>query len=166
MTEMALDLNLTGLSSPFSSSGTYPVKDAIYKKWKELAGAKTGTGDNVQGYLGYPLGEETPVAAGQGGGTAQTFERGMIVAAVDGAGFVVYGMIYLRYAALGGLGSFLSRPTSGEEAAAAYPSSRAATFTGAAVPAPTRSMARYASAISPWAVRAARSATRPPARRP
>jgi uncharacterized protein with LGFP repeats len=115
---MALDLNLTGLPSPFSSSGAYPVKDAIYKKWKELAGAKTATGDDVQAYLGYPLGEETPVAAGQGGGTAQTFQRGMIVAAANGAAFVVYGMIYLRYAALGGLGSLLGRPTSDEEAAA------------------------------------------------
>ena len=39
----------------------------------------------------------------------------MIVAGANGAAFVVYGEIYLRYAALGGVSSFLGRPTSDEE---------------------------------------------------
>jgi uncharacterized protein with LGFP repeats len=104
------------LSSPFSSSGTFLVKGPIYDKWKALADQKTAGGaQGVQAYLGYPIEDETEVPAGKGGGASQKFQRGMIVAGANGAAFVVYGEIYLRYAALGGVSSFLGRPTSDEE---------------------------------------------------
>ena len=46
------------LSSPFSSSGTFTVQGAIYAKWVALAEEKAAGGvQDVQSYLGYPLGE-------------------------------------------------------------------------------------------------------------
>ena len=111
-----LEVDSSALSSPFSSSGTFLVKGPIYDKWKALADQKTAGGaQGVQAYLGYPIEDETEVPAGKGGGASQKFQRGMIVAGANGAAFVVYGEIYLRYAALGGVSSFLGRPTSDEE---------------------------------------------------
>ena len=110
--------DLVALSSPFSSGGTFTVQGAIYAKWVALAQQKTAGGvQNVQSYLGYPLAEELDVPADRGGGTAQTFQRGMIVARTDRSAFVVYGAIYLRYAALGDIGSVLGLPISDEESA-------------------------------------------------
>jgi LGFP repeat len=103
------------LASPLSSSGSFAVAGAIYDKWQTLAGQTVaGGGQTVQSYLGYPVAVAAPVPDDRGGGTAQTFQRGMIVAAPNGAAAVVYGQIYLRYVALGGVSSVLGRPVADE----------------------------------------------------
>jgi hypothetical protein len=93
------------------------IVDPIHTKWQTLA-QKNSQGLNVQSYLGDPLADQSIIPANQGGGTAQYFQRGMIVAKTNGQSFVVYGMIYARYRDLGGLGSALGQPVSDEEDAA------------------------------------------------
>jgi hypothetical protein len=86
----------------------------IYLKWFWLASQTTTQGQNVQTYLGYSMGGEQAIGAGQGGGTVQYFQRGMIVARTDGTTAALYGPVYVRYRALGGLGSSLGQPVSDE----------------------------------------------------
>jgi hypothetical protein len=86
----------------------------IYLKWCWLASEATPQGQSVQTYLGYSMGGEQEIAADQGGGRVQYFRRGMIVARTNGTTAVVYGPVYVRYRALGGLGSSMGQPVSDE----------------------------------------------------
>ena len=88
---------------------------AIYVKWQSLDTQKNASGGSVRDYLGYSLGGESAIDDAQGGGTVQYFQRGMIVARKDGKTVVVYGAIYVKYRALGGLGSALGQPTDDEK---------------------------------------------------
>ena len=110
------------LATPF---GPLAVPPAIKDKWDSLAGQAHPDGGSIQAYLGWPL------RLVQFGGSAVYFERGMIVLRGDGGCYVVYGNIYLRYAALGDVqptGWSLGLPISDEEA---VPNGRRSRFDGA-----------------------------------
>jgi hypothetical protein len=99
-----------------TASGAIAIRDAICVRWRSAAGEMTPDGDDVQAHLGEPLGEQTATPLPHGGGTAQLFRRGMIVARQDGRAFVVYGALYDSYLEAGGVTSALGQPTSDEEA--------------------------------------------------
>ena len=102
------------LDTPF---GPLAVPAAVKDKWDSLTTQTDSAGGSVQAYLGWPL---RRLDFG-GGGTAVYFERGMIVLRPDGGCYVVYGAIYLRYAALGDVqptGWSPGLPISDEEAVA------------------------------------------------
>ena len=115
-------------SSLPSPGGSLAAPAAIVNKWKALATEQTAGGQPVKSYLGFAL--ELVSFAG-GAGQAVYFERGMIVLRPDRQVFVVYGMIYLRYRALGDVqptGWSPGLPTSDEEA---VPGGRCSHFDGA-----------------------------------
>ena len=95
--------------------GDVLIRGKIYARWLALKGVLTPDGDDVQAHLEHPLGDQTDVAPGDGGGRAQLFRRGMIIERADGRTFVVYGAIYDRYIALGGTASAMGLPISDEE---------------------------------------------------
>jgi LGFP repeat len=104
--------------SGLASGGPVRVEvdvSAIYVKWQSLDSMKNAQGENLRDYLGYSLGDESDIGDAQGGGRAQYFQRGMIVARKDGKAVVVHGAIYVKYRAIGGLGSSLGQPTEDEK---------------------------------------------------
>jgi LGFP repeat len=105
------------LQTPSKIVSDYVVVDPINTKWQSLA-QKNNQGVVVQSYLGDPVADQSVIPTNQGGGTAQYFQRGMIVAKTNRQACVVYGMIYVRYRDLGGLGGALGQPISDEEDAA------------------------------------------------
>ena len=110
------------LDTPF---GPLAVPLPIKGKWDSLASQAHPDGGSIQAYLGWPL------RLVQFGGTAVYFEHGMIVLRPDGGCHVVYGEIYLRYAALGDVqptGWSPGLPISDEEA---VPNGRRSQFDGA-----------------------------------
>jgi uncharacterized protein with LGFP repeats len=82
------------LDTPF---GPLAIPGAIEDKWNSLTTQTDSGGGSVQAYLGWALRRQDF----GGNGTAVYFERGMIVLRPDGHCYVVYGAIYLRYAAFG-----------------------------------------------------------------
>lgn len=96
-------------------NGVVDIANPVSKKWKELSSEKASNGQDVQKYLGYPLGKQSGVGSDRGGGYVQYFQRGMIVVDAKDTAAVVYGSIYVRYRDLGGLAGALGRPVEDEK---------------------------------------------------
>jgi len=97
--QVATSSSVIGLLNPTLDTpfGPLAVPGAIEDKWNSLTSQTDSGGGSVQAYLGWALRRQDF----GGNGTAVYFERGMIVLRPDGRCYVVYGGIYLRYAALG-----------------------------------------------------------------
>ncbi|WP_448615673.1 LGFP repeat-containing protein [Modestobacter sp. URMC 112] len=107
----------TIFSSPVT--GAHKVVGWVYDRWtvhrREL------------GVLGYPTGEERPVA---GGGVAQTFQKGVIYSSPSTGAREVHGWILDRWTQLGREAGMMGFPTSDE---IATPAGAYSTFTGGTI---------------------------------
>ena len=95
--------------------GTVALSGAILDKWVACSSLKTGSGQNVQEFLGMPVRPTQFIRQTDRQVDVQEFEHGAIFD-VEGTASpaVVYGPIYARYHQLGSLDSFLGAPTSDE----------------------------------------------------
>ena len=95
--------------------GTVALSGAILDKWVACSSLKTGSGQNVQEFLGMPVRPTQFIRQTNRQVDVQEFEHGAIFD-VEGTASpaVVYGPIYARYHQLGSLDSFLGAPTSDE----------------------------------------------------
>ena len=96
-------------------TGAHAVMGQIRDLWAQLGWEA--------GMLGYPTSSETVTADGKG--QQNTFQNGAIIWTPAGGPRAVYGFIYARYTAMGGVRSTLGYPTSNEYA---VPGGRASAF--------------------------------------
>jgi uncharacterized protein with LGFP repeats len=97
------------------TTGAQAVSGQIRARW-----AATGW---ERGALGYPTADERPTADGRG--RYSTFQQGAVLWTASGGPHAVYGSIYQRYVAMGGVQSRLGYPTTDEHA---VPGGRASDF--------------------------------------
>jgi uncharacterized protein with LGFP repeats len=114
VTTVRVDTQADG-TSVRTPTGDVAIRGRIYAKWRALEAVNTPDGDDAQAHLEHPLGGQTPVPEGHGGGAVQLFRRGMIVERADGRTFAVYGAIYDHYVKIGGTASAMGQPTSDEQ---------------------------------------------------